>query len=91
MIHHGKGLPLRLEPRHDLRRVHAGFDDLQRNLAADRVRLLSEPDFAHAAFAHALQQAIGPDEGDCARCRRLHLSDVIEARHVAVWQIGHFA
>src|SRR5262245_39191743 len=40
VVHQREGLPLRLEPRDHLARVHAGLDDLQRDRAADGVGLL---------------------------------------------------
>jgi hypothetical protein len=54
MVHQGQRLPLGLEPRDDLRGVHAQLDDLQRDLPVHRARLLGEPDFPHSAFAHQL-------------------------------------
>ena len=36
MVHQGQGLPLGLEAGDDLPRVHAGLDDLEGHLAADR-------------------------------------------------------
>ena len=54
-------LPLGLEPRDDVRRVHPGFDDLQRDLTMNRAGLFREPDFAHAAFSQALKQTVRAD------------------------------
>ena len=58
MIHHRERLAFGLEPRHDLIRVHAGLDDLERDLAADGLLLLGHEDDAHAAFADVLNQFI---------------------------------
>src|SRR5882672_6509874 len=38
MVHHGQRLPFRLEARQDRPGVHAGLDELHRDLAADRLR-----------------------------------------------------
>ena len=54
MVHQGQSLALGLEARDHFARVHAGFDQLERHAAADRLFLLGEPDFAHAAFADFL-------------------------------------
>ncbi len=42
-------------------RVHAGLDDLEGDLALDRLGLLGHEDGAHAAFADLLQQLVGAD------------------------------
>ena len=42
--------------------VHAGLDDLERDLAADRLLLLGHVDDAHAAFADLLQQLVRADD-----------------------------
>ena len=41
--------------------VHPGLDDLQRDLAADRLVLLGHVDDAHAALADLLEQLVRPD------------------------------
>ena len=51
MIHQRHGLPLGLEAGDDLVGVHARLDDLERDLAADRLDLLGDEDQAEAAFA----------------------------------------
>ena len=61
MIHHRQGLPLGLEPGDHLPRVHARLDDLERDPALDRLRLLGHVDHAHAAFADLLEQLVGAD------------------------------
>ena len=43
-------------------RVHARLDDLERDLAADRLLLLGHVDDAEAAFADLLQQLVGADD-----------------------------
>src|SRR5262249_17579515 len=53
-----------LEAANDLRRVHAGLDDLQRDAALDGFGLLGQPDGAHAALADALQQLVLAGEED---------------------------
>ena len=69
MVHHRKRLPFGLEPRDHLRRVHARFDYLHRDVPTDGPRLLGEPDFAHASFAKALEKAIRPDRAiACRKC-----------------------
>ena len=62
MIHHGQGLPLGLKAGDDLAAVHACLDDLQGNLALDRVSLLGHENGAHAAFAELLQELVRADD-----------------------------
>jgi len=62
-IIHGQGLPPGLEAGDDLAAVHAGLDDLQRDLALHGVGLLGHEDGAHAAFADLLQQLVWADDG----------------------------
>ena len=59
------------------RAVHAGLDDLERDLAAHGLVLLGHVDDAHAAFADLLQQLVRPDDRagpfawDVIHCRAL--------------------
>ncbi len=62
MVHHGQGLAFGLEAGDDLAAVHAGLDDLERDLAADRLLLLGHVDDAHAAFADLLEQLVRADD-----------------------------
>ena len=61
VVHQRQGLPLGLEPRHHLAGVHPGLDDLQGDLAADRLFLLGQVDHAHAALAEDRQDPVGTD------------------------------
>ena len=61
MVHQGQRLALGLEPGDDLAGVHAGLDDLERDLAADGRLLLGHVDDAHAAFADLLEQLVRSD------------------------------
>ena len=61
MIHHRQGLPLGLEPRDDLMRVHAGLDDLERHRAPDRLVLLSGVDDAEPTGADLVQDVVRTD------------------------------
>src|SRR5262249_41798636 len=54
-------LPLGLEAGNDLARVHARLENLQGDLAAERLLLLGHEDDAEAAFADLLQQLVRPD------------------------------
>ena len=58
MVHEGQGLPFGFEARDDLAGIHAGLDDLQRDLAPDRFGLLGHEDRPHATFADLWQQLI---------------------------------
>src|SRR6516225_5556590 len=58
MVHEGQCLALGLEAGQDGLGVHAGLDELEGDLAADRLRLLGYPDSAHAAFADFLQEPV---------------------------------
>ncbi len=84
MVHDGQRLPLRLEARDHLLGVHAELDDLERDLAADRLGLLGHVNHAAAAFADLLEEFVaadavaglfgdGEDDGglDCRLGRRL--------------------
>jgi hypothetical protein len=44
-----------------LRGVHTGLDDLQRDLAFDRLGLFGQPHFSHAALAKLTNQAVRSD------------------------------
>ena len=58
MVHDGQGLPLLLEALEHGLGVHAGLDQLERDLALDRLGLLGDPDLAHAAFADLLDERV---------------------------------
>jgi hypothetical protein len=55
MVHQRQRLPLGLEAGDHLSGIHAGLDDFQRHLAADRMLLFGNEDQSHAAFADLLQ------------------------------------
>jgi hypothetical protein len=61
MVHHRKRLPLGLEARDDLLRVHAELDDFQRHTPAHRHLLFGHPHDAEAALSDLLKQFISPD------------------------------
>src|SRR5688572_14329565 len=61
MVHDRECLPLGFEPDDHLPRVHARFDNFERNAAADRLMLLRHEDHAHAPFADLLEQLVGAD------------------------------
>ena len=63
MVHERQRLALGIETRQHLRGIHAGLDDLDRDLAPNRARLLRQPHLTHAAFAEPLQQC---DKDQCA-------------------------
>jgi hypothetical protein len=58
MIHHGQRLALGFEPREHLARIHTRLDELERDFAPDRLRLLSNPDRPHAPFADFFEQLV---------------------------------
>ena len=62
MIHDRQRLPLGLEAGHHLLGVHARLEDLQRDLATDRLLLLGHEDDAETTLANLLQQLVGPDD-----------------------------
>jgi hypothetical protein len=61
MVHHRQRLPLGLEAGDHLSRVHAGLDDLERHLAADRLGLFGHVDDAKTPFANLLKKLVGAD------------------------------
>ena len=77
MLHHCQGLPFQREPGRHLPAVHTRLDDFQCDLAANGVRLLGQPDCAHAALADLAEQLVRSDNragslnarlvGDCSR------------------------
>ena len=54
MIHHGQRLPLGLEARDHLLRVHAQLDDFERDAAPNRLFLFRHINHAAAPFADLL-------------------------------------
>jgi hypothetical protein len=56
MIHQRQRLPLGLESRDHLPRIHARLDDLERYFAMDGLLLLGDEDQSHAALADLFQQ-----------------------------------
>src|SRR5439155_268804 len=63
MIHQRQRLPLGFEAGDHLPSIHAGLDDFQRHLAADRLLLLGHEDDAEAPFADLLQELVWADDG----------------------------
>jgi hypothetical protein len=61
MIHEGQRVPLGLEPGQDLRTVHARLDNLEGDLAANRLELLGHVDNAHAPLADLLEELVRAD------------------------------
>jgi hypothetical protein len=51
-------LALRLESRYDLRRIHSGFNDFQRNMPSERMGLFGEPDLSHPPLTQWLKQPV---------------------------------
>ena len=64
VVHQGEGLPLGVEPREDLARIHARLDELEGHAALDRLGLLGDPDGPHATFADLLQQLVTAGDDD---------------------------
>jgi len=58
MLHQCQGLTLRLEPGHDLLGVHPQLDDLERNLAGDRLGLLSHEHQPESTFPDLLEDLV---------------------------------
>ncbi len=61
MLHHGEGLPLGFKTGDDFLGVHPGFDDFERDAAADRLFLVGHVNDAAAAFANLLEQLVVAD------------------------------
>ena len=55
VVHHGQGLPFRLEAGKDAESM-PGLMSLRATMPPDRLRLLGHPDDAHAPFADRLEQ-----------------------------------
>src|SRR5262245_7939773 len=62
MVHQGESLALGLKAGDHLARVHAGFDELERDQALDGLRLLGHVHRAHAAFADWFDELEGADD-----------------------------
>ena len=58
MVHEGQRLALGLEAGDDLAAVHTRLDDLEGDLAPDRVSLLGHEDHTHAALADLLKEPV---------------------------------
>jgi hypothetical protein len=83
MIHQRERLTLGLEPRDNLPAVHARFDELQGELAAERVRLLRQPDLTHTAFSDVPEKAVCTN--DRVFLWRRRRSSVLSARQLIIW------
>ena len=73
VVHEGQGLSLRLEAGDDLAGVHAQFDDLEGDLAADGLLLLGHVDHRHAALADLLQELVPTNDRARALRRGSHV------------------
>jgi hypothetical protein len=62
VVHQRQSLPFGFEARNHFTGVHPGFDQLERDPAANRFFLLGQPDCAHTAFADFLQEAIATNQ-----------------------------
>jgi hypothetical protein len=62
MLHDRQRLPLSLESRDHLPRVHARLEDFQRHLASNRLRLLGHEHHAEAPLADLLEQLVRADD-----------------------------
>ena len=70
VLHQGQGLALLLEPLEHGSRIHPRLDQLERDLAFDRLGLLGDPDLAHPPFADLLHERVAAGD-DRFRRRRL--------------------
>ena len=61
VLHHGQGLALGFKAGDDLFGVHPQFDDFQRNLPFDGLRLFGHVNDAHPAFADSLEKLVSTD------------------------------
>ena len=73
VVHHRQRLPLLLEALQHGPGIHAGLDELERDLAFDGLGLLGDPDLAHAAFADLLHEGVTAGDDDA----RLDLRAVV--------------
>src|ERR1019366_10305328 len=65
MIHQGQRLPLRLKAGDDVFGIHAQLDDLEGDLAPDRLGLLGHIDHSPAAFTNLLEQLVPANAVTC--------------------------
>ena len=61
MVHHGQGLALGLEPRHDGPGIHAQFDDLEGDSTPNRLGVLGHIDHPTPALTDFLHQLVAVD------------------------------
>ena len=89
MIHQGQGLSFGLEPGDHIRRVHAEFDDLERDFASEGFELLGAIDDPTPAFSELFEDAVAiesVDEGmGCGgvivlRCIRVIRRSVLQSK-----------
>ena len=59
--------------------VHAGLDELQGHLAADRIGLLGHPNRPHPPFANLFQQLVAAGDHDAGRRRRDKRARLLQA------------
>jgi hypothetical protein len=62
MVHQRQRLSFGFEAGDDLLGVHAGLEDFDSHLAANRLRLFGHEDDAEAAFADLLHELVGADD-----------------------------
>jgi hypothetical protein len=84
VIHQGQRLALGLEPGDDVAGVHPRLQDLERDLAADRLGLLGHEDQAEAPLTDELHQPVGPDPIADFRSRWAGVGRVVRARECQV-------
>ena len=64
MVHQRQSLPLLLEALEHRPGIHSGLDELEGDLAPDRLGLLGDPDVTHAAFADLFLERVPPGDDE---------------------------
>jgi hypothetical protein len=90
MIHHRQRLALRLETGHDLSSVHARFDDLEGDTAADWFLLFGYIHKAATPFANLLAQFVVADARAGLLLRRERDSDCASVHSSLGWSLCRF-
>ena len=87
VIHQGQSLALGLEPSDHVAGIHPRLQDLERDLATDRLGLVGDENQPESALADLFHQPIRPDPVTDFRWRRASVGRVVIAGHRQVGRL----
>lgn len=92
VIHQGQRMTLCFESFDELARVHSCFDNLECYLTLQRLSLLGQENYSHAAFANLFKESVWPDNRADIRAdglvNRRSVSSVRGLKKTAVVVVG---